>query len=67
MRPVAVVMIDIDTEHVLELSPVDYLYPVVAGAPEGADPPIGERVRQTTLSGLGDSGIGISRRPMIEP
>jgi hypothetical protein len=38
-------MIDVDTEHVLELSPADDQDPVEAVAPDCADPPLGERVR----------------------
>ena len=45
MRPVAVVMVDVDAEHVLELSPADDQHPVEALAPDGADPALGERVR----------------------
>jgi hypothetical protein len=45
MRPMAVVMVDIDTEHLLELSPADDQDPVEAVAPDGADPALGKRVR----------------------
>ena len=41
----AVVMVDIDTEHLLELSPADDQDPVEAVAPDSADPALGERVR----------------------
>ena len=45
MRPMAVVMIDVDTEHLLELSPADDQDPVEAVPADGADPAFGERVR----------------------
>ena len=44
MRPVAVVMVDVDAEHLLELSPADDQDPVEAVAADGADPAPGERI-----------------------
>ena len=44
MRPVVVVMVDIDAEQLLKLSPTDDHDPVEAVAPDGADPALGERV-----------------------
>jgi hypothetical protein len=44
MRPVAVVMVDVDAEHLLELSSADDQDPVEAVAPDGADPALGERI-----------------------
>ena len=41
MRPVAVVMVDVDAEHLLELSPADDQEAVAA---DGADPALGERI-----------------------
>jgi hypothetical protein len=41
---VAVVMVDVDAEHLLELSPADDQDPVEAVAADGADPALGERV-----------------------
>jgi hypothetical protein len=45
MRPMAVVMVDIDAQHLLELSPADDQDPVEAVPADGADPAFGERVR----------------------
>src|ERR1700730_18822451 len=45
MRPMAVVVVDVDAEHVLKLSPADDQDPVEAVAADGADPALGERVR----------------------
>ena len=44
MRPVAVVMIDVNAEHLLELSPADDQDPVEVVAADGADPALGERI-----------------------
>ena len=45
MRPVAVVVVDVDPKHVLELPLADDQDPIEAVAPDGADPALGERVR----------------------
>jgi hypothetical protein len=45
MRPVAVVVVDVDAEHLLKLSPADDRDPVEAFAADGADPALGECVR----------------------
>jgi hypothetical protein len=54
MRPVTAVMVDIDAEHVLELSPADDQDPVEAVAPDGAEPALGERVRLRRRKRLAD-------------
>jgi len=41
----AVVVVDVDAEHLLKLSPADDQDPVEAVAADGADPALGERVR----------------------
>jgi hypothetical protein len=41
----AVVIVDVDVQHLLELSPADDQDPVEALAADGADPALGERVR----------------------
>ena len=38
-------MVDVDAEHLLELSPADDQGPVEAVAADGADPALGERIR----------------------
>jgi hypothetical protein len=37
-------MVDVDAEHLLELSSADDQDPVEAVAPDGADPALGERI-----------------------
>jgi hypothetical protein len=44
MRPVVVVVVDVDTEHLLKLSPTDAQDPE-AIASDSADPALGEYVR----------------------
>ncbi len=45
MRPMAVVVVDVDAEHLLKLSRADDQDPGEAVAADGADPALGERVR----------------------
>ena|SRR5438552_18262862 len=45
MGPMAVVVVDVDAENLLKLSPADDQDPVEAVAADGADPALGERVR----------------------
>ncbi len=45
MRPVSVVVVDVDAEDVLELSAACDQNPVEAVAPDSTDPAFGERVR----------------------
>ena len=54
MRPVAVVMIDIDAEHLLELSAADDQDPVEAVTSDGPDPALGKRVRLRGLERCAD-------------
>src|SRR6266498_1988875 len=54
MRPVTVVMIDVDAEHLLELSPADDQDPVETVTSDGADPALGKRVRFRGLEGCAD-------------
>ena len=44
MRPVSVVVVDVDAEHLLELSPTDDQDPVEAVASYRADPALSERL-----------------------
>jgi hypothetical protein len=45
MRPMAVVVVDVDAEQLLKLSPADDQDPVEAVAADGADPALRECVR----------------------
>ena len=45
MRPVALVVVDVDPEHMLEVAPVHDQQPVQALGADGADEALGDRVR----------------------
>ncbi len=47
MRPVTVVMIDVDAEHLLELSPADDQDPVETVTSDGADPALGKPTQRS--------------------
>ena len=66
MRPVAVVVVDIDTEYLLELSPADDQDPVEAVAPDGADPALGERVRLRRAEGCADDLDTVASEDLVE-
>jgi hypothetical protein len=66
MRPVAVVMVDVDTEHVVELSPTDDQDPVEAVASDSADPALGERVRLRRPKRCADDLDAFASKDLVE-
>jgi len=66
MRPVAVVVVDVDAEHLLELSPTDDQDPVEAVASYRADPALGERVRLRCPERCADDLDGFASEDLIE-
>ncbi|HVD89434.1 MAG TPA: hypothetical protein VNB91_11120 [Jatrophihabitantaceae bacterium] len=59
-------MIDVDTEHLLELSPADDQDPVEAVAPDRADPALGERVRLRGPERCADDLDALASEDLIE-
>src|SRR5213080_1507252 len=66
MRPMAVVMVDVDAEHLLELSPADDQDPVEALAADGADPALGERVRLRRPEWCADDLDSVASEDLVE-
>lgn len=66
MRPVAVVMIDVNAEHAFKLSPADDQDPVEAVAPDGANPALGERVRFRRPERRGDDFDPFASEDLVE-
>src|SRR6266516_6834803 len=66
MRPVTVVMIDVDAEHLLELSPADDQDPVETVTSDGADPALGKRVRFRGLEGCADHFNTLAAEDLVE-
>lgn len=66
MRPVTVVMIDVDTEHLLELWPTDDQDPVEAVTSDGADPALRKRVRFRGLEGCADHFNALAAEDLVE-
>jgi hypothetical protein len=54
VRPVAVVVLDEDAQHVLEVPPVDDEEPVETLGPDGADEALGDRIRPRRSNGRPD-------------
>jgi hypothetical protein len=66
MRPMAVVVVDVDAEHLLKLSPADDQDPVEAVAADGADPALGERVRLRRPKGCADDFDAVASEDLVE-
>ena len=66
MRPVAVVVVDVDAEHLLELSPADDQDPVEAVAADGADPALGECVRLRRPERCADDLDAVASEDLVE-
>ena len=66
MRPMAVVVVDVDAEHLLELSPADDQDPVEAVAADGADPALGERVRLRRPERCADDLDAVALEDLVE-
>jgi hypothetical protein len=66
MRPVTVVMIDVDAEHLLELSPADDQDPVETVTSDGADPALGKGVRFRGLEGCADHFNTLAAEDLVE-
>jgi hypothetical protein len=66
MRPMAVVVVDVDAEHLLELSPADDQDPVEAVAADGADPALGERVRLRRPKRCADDLDAVASEDLVE-
>jgi hypothetical protein len=66
MRPVAVVIVDVDAEHLLEVSPADDQDPVEAFAADGADPALGERVRLRGAKRRADDLDALASENLVE-
>ena len=59
-------MIDVDAEHLLELSPADDQDPVEAVTSDGADPALGKRVRFRGLEGCADHFNTLAAEDLVE-
>ena len=66
MRPMAVVMVDIDAQHLLELSPADDQDPVEAVPADGADPAFGERVCLRRAKRCGEARDGVEAVELVD-
>ena len=66
MRPMAVVMVDVDAKHLLKLSPADDQDPVKAVAADGADPALGERVRLRRPERCADNLDTLASEDLVE-
>src|SRR5512132_713212 len=66
MRPVAVVVVDVDPKHVLELSLADDQDPVEAVAPDRPDPALGERVRSRRAKRRADDLDCLASEDLVE-
>ena len=62
----AVVMVDVDAEHLLELSPSDDQDPVEAVAADGADAALGERVRVRRPERCADDLDAVALEDLVE-
>src|SRR6266542_1801048 len=66
MRPMAVVVVDVDAEHLLKLSPADDQDPVEAVAADGTDPALGERVRLRRPERCADDLDAVASEDLVE-
>ncbi len=66
MRPVSVVVVDVDAEDVLELSAVDDQDPVEAIAADSTDPAFRERVRVRRPERCGNDPDTLASEDVIE-
>ena len=66
MRPMAVVVVDVNPKHMLELSPAYDQDPVGAVPPDGADPALGERVRSRRAERRADDLDALASEDLVE-